>query len=271
MKSLPDFFQLDRFNISPTDVTRGVFQCDPKTIHPDVILMPWWQPEVFGLWANRITAITNHILYELDYKGRVISVIRSGIGAPQAGDMVLALGCTDCERLIFAGSVGGLRSDIQIGDLMIPDFSYSGDGFCRYLEPDSPQKDCMLEMVPPDETLSLALLRSASHLAQEAGIKIHTGPIFSIDSILSQFRLLDYFSGVLGCIGIEMETAAVFKAARMVGIQAAALFSVSDVPVIKKTLYAGRLPEERNRRKDTRSRVLAKALLDCLFDLPLIK
>ncbi len=268
MKTLPGFFRLDQFNISPADVTRGIFHCDPECIHPDVILMPWWQTEVFGLWANRITTITEHILYELEYKGKTISVIRSGIGAPQAGDTVLALGCTPCERIIFAGSVGGLQSDIQIGDLMMPEFAYSGDGFCRYLEADAPLKDCFLERVYPDESLSLALSRSASPLAVEAGVVIHTGPIFSIDSILAQFRILDYFSEPLGSIGIEMETAAVFKAARLVGIQAAALLSVSDVPGIKKTLYAGRLPEERNRRKDIRSRVLARAVLDCLKDIP---
>jgi len=268
MKTPPDFFHLDQFNISPADVTRGVFRCDPECIHPDVILMPWWQPDVFGLWANRITTITDNILYELEFKGKTISVIRSGIGAPQSGDTVLALGCTPCERIIFAGSVGGLRPDIHIGDLITPEFSYSGDGFCRYLEPEAPLKDCFLERIFPDESLSLALSRSASPLAEKAGVVIHAGPIFSIDSILAQFRILNYFTDFLGSIGIEMETAAVFKAARLVGIQAAALLSVSDVPVINKTLYAGRLPEERNHRKDIRARVLARALLDCLSDLP---
>ncbi len=134
--------------------------------------MPWWQPDVFGLWANRITTITDHILYELEFKGKTISVIRSGIGAPQSGDTVLALGCTPCERIIFAGSVGGLRSDIHIGDLITPEFSYSGDGFCRYLGPEAPLKDCFLERIYPDESLSLALSRSASPLAEEAGVVI---------------------------------------------------------------------------------------------------
>ncbi len=245
----PDFLHLDRFNISAADVISWVFRCDPECIHPDVILMPWWQPDVFGLWANRITTITDHILYELEFKGKMISVIRSGIGAPQSGDTVLALGCTPCERIIFAGSVGGLRSDIHIGDLITLEFSYSGDGFCRYLGPEAPLKDCFLERIYPDESLSLALSRSASPLAEEAGVVIHIGPVFSIDSILAQFRILDYFSDSLGSIGIEMETAAVFKAARLVGIQAAALLSVSDVPVIKRLFTPGGFQKSRTTAK----------------------
>ncbi len=264
VKTVSDFFQLDRFNISPASITQMVFHCAPEIIQPDVILMPWWQPEVFSQWVDRITIISDRLLFEFEYKGKKISVVRSGIGAPQAGDAVLALGFTACKRLLFAGSVGGLQPNIQIGDLMMPEFSYSGDGFCRYLETEVPKADCLIERVFPDKALSSNLLRSASLLARDAGIAIHTGPVYCIDSILSQFRLLDYFADELGCIGIEMETAAVFKAARLVGIQAAALFSVSDVPVMKKTLYAGRSPEERDRRIQIRANVLAKALLDCL-------
>ena len=265
MKQLPDFFQLDQYKISPVDVTRMVFHCDPDAIQPDVILMPWWQPDVFGPWVDGITTITPGILYEGTFKGKLFSIVRSGIGAPQAGDTTLALGCTPCKRIFFAGSVGGLRPDVRIGDLMMPAFSYSGDGFCRYLQPGFPTGDCFLERIAPDEVLSLALSRAATPLAAEAGTTIHSGPVFCIDSILAQFGRLDYLVTELGCIGIEMETAAVFKAARLVGIQAAALFSVSDVPVRRQTLYAGRSREEKEHRKETRSRILAKALLDCLY------
>jgi purine-nucleoside phosphorylase len=68
----------------------------------------------------------------------------------------------------------------------------------------------------------------------------------------------------LGCIGFEMETAAAFKAARLVGIRAAALFPVSDVPFQKKSLFAGRSEAEKEKRIEIRKKVLAKALLDAI-------
>lgn len=264
MKKLPDYFQLERFHISPDDVVRMVFHCDPDAIHPDVILLPWWQPEIFGLWSERITTITANVLFELEYQGKRVSIVRSGIGAPQTGDAVLALGCTACKRIFFAGSVGGLRVDMQIGDLVLPEYSVSGDGFCRYLQPGFPATDHFLERIAPDEMLSQSLSHIVAPLAREAGVTVHTGPVFSIDTILAQFDKLDYIVGKLGCIGIEMETAAAFKAARLAGIQAAALFSVSDVPVRNQSLFTGRSQEAREFRREIRKKVLAKAILDAL-------
>ncbi len=264
MKPLPPFFQLEKYQISPTDVTRMVFGCDPQAIHPDVILLPWWKAQVFERWVERITVITPDILSEVVFQGRPISIIRSGIGAPQAGDAVLALGCTGCRRILFAGSIGGLRPEMQIGDLLLPEFTVAGDGFCRYLEAQMPLPDCFLEHCAPDADLQQAVARVAAPLAQAAGVAIHSGPVYATDSILAQFGKLDYIAQNLGCIGIEMETAAVFKAARSVDIRAAALFSVSDVPVRQKTLYAGRSAEEKQHRLETRAQVLARALLECL-------
>jgi len=264
MKLPPDFLQLDKYNISPADVVRMAFRCTPETIHADVILAPLWKVEIFDSWADRITVITPDVLYELVFQGKPISFVRSGVGAPLTGDAVLALSCTPCERILFTGSVGGLRPEMHIGDLMIPEFSYSGDGFCRYLQPGFPAQDCYLERHAPDGRLSSALADATLPLARQAGVTVHTGPVFSIDTILAQFRILDEIVNQLGCIGIEMETAAVFKAARMAGIRAAALFSVSDVTVKNQSLFSGRPQEEQDHRKVIRRKILAKALLDCL-------
>jgi purine-nucleoside phosphorylase len=264
MKSLPASFQLEKYHISPEDVVRMTFHCTAEAIHPDVILMPWWQPDVFGMWVEPIKVVTPGVLFEAQYQGKPLSILRSGIGAPQTGDVVLALGCTPCERIWFAGSIGGLKADMHIGDLAVPSFSYAGDGFCRYLQPGFPGEDTFLERVFPDADLSARVTRAVEPLAQAGGVALYTGAIFCTDSILAEFSRLDEMINRLGCIGIEMETAAVFKAARLVGIRAAALFSVSDVPVRNQSLYAGRPEEEKVRRRETRRKVLAKALLDSI-------
>ena len=267
IKPLPASFQLEPYGVAPRDVTQMVFQCDPDILRPDVILMPWWQPQIFSLWVERIVTISPNILFEVEYRGRPISIVRSGIGAPQAGDTVLALGCTACERLLFAGSLGGLRPDLRIGDLVIPEVSLAGDGFCRYLQPGFPKQDQFMERVRPDETLSAALTRAAVELAAGSSAALHHGPVYCTDSILAQFSWLEAMVAQTGCIGIEMESAAVFKAARSVGIRAAALLSVSDVPVRGQTLFAGRSQAEKEHRQETRAQILAKSLLECLANL----
>lgn len=268
MHPLPEFLQLEKYGITPSDVIQMAFHCDPAAIHPDVILMPIWQPEIFSLYADQITTIVPNTVFELTYQGIPATLLRTGVGAPLAGDSTLALGCTDCRRIWFAGSVGGLRAGMRIGDLVMPELSISGDGFCRYLQPGPLTRDSFAEKCLPDEPLASTLALRAVQLANDGGVALHAGPVFSTDTILAQFSRLDYIAQDLGCIGIEMETAAVFKAARMVGIRAAALLSVSDLPIIGKSLFAGRPDEERQRRRETRQQILAKALLDCLAALP---
>ena len=266
MKSLPDSFQLEKFGISTRDVTHMVFQCEPEAIHADVILMPWWQPQVFEPWVERIVTLSPNVLFEIEVQGRPVSIVRTGIGAPLAGDATLALGCTGCRRLLFAGSLGGLGAGMRLADLVIPTVSLAGDGFCRYLQAGFPQEDSFLEPVSPDSALSQAVANAARALIEGREMSLHSGPVYSTDSILAQFSWLEPMVAKLGCIGIEMETAAVFKAARRVGIRAAALLSVSDLPFNKQTLYAGRSQAEKEHVRNTRKEILAKAILDCLKD-----
>ena len=66
------------------------------------------------------------------------------------------------------------------------------------------------------------------------------------------------------CIGIEMETAAVFRAAELVSVRAAALLQISDVPADRKSLFSGRSEKEQERRRYIRRHVLPRIALEVL-------
>ena len=59
----------------------------------------------------------------------------------------------------------------------------------------------------------------------------------------------------MGCNVIEMETAAAFRAAELAGILMAALFSVSDNTLARKSLISGRTEKEMRYRKKVRHSV----------------
>jgi purine-nucleoside phosphorylase len=59
-----------------------------------------------------------------------------------------------------------------------------------------------------------------------------------------------------------METAAVFGAARVVGIRAGALLQVSDVIPVNKTLFSGRTKEDHKKRRWLKENVLARIILE---------
>ena len=68
----------------------------------------------------------------------------------------------------------------------------------------------------------------------------------------------------LACIGIEMETAAVFRDARLAGILAAALLQVSDVAPDCKSLFAGRTEAEQQRRQQLQRELVSRIVIEAL-------
>src|SRR3989304_9932448 len=218
---IPGYFQLERYGISPEDVVRCTLHCEPEDIHPRVVLMPSWGPDMFGEVADAVREIA-HELWEIEYRGKTISLFRSGIGAPMTGEAVLALGYTPCESVVFTGSMGGLRQDCVIGDLCVVERSICGDGSSRYLGPDIVPGDCFLKPAEPDADLTRRIAELAQKAGDDATVRVHPGVVLSLDCVLPELFRLRRFADELGVIGVEMETAAVFSAGRLVGIPTAA-------------------------------------------------
>ena len=261
---LPSYFDLDRFGIAPADVTRLILGCDPVRIHPDVVLTPVWHLERILDGAELAETVTPKRVFNFSYGSRPFTLVRSGIGAPMAGDAVLALGCTACTRLVFTGSVGGLVSGMAIGDLVLAAEAVAGDGFSNYLAPGPLAAGAFLSVATPDPGLTDHLGRLAERAAGPQGVSTTRGRVFSGDALVAQFHHLPGIVRDHGCIGIEMETAAVFRAAALTGIRAAALLQLSDVSADGKSLFAGRSDAEQTRKWDLRRRVLAPLLLEAI-------
>jgi uridine phosphorylase len=103
-----------------------------------VIIAPWWEPKVFEQLGDEVKFLSasdyaNVKVWSIKTPEFDITYIKTGIGAPVLTDTILALGCTSCKKVIFVGSVGVLNSNIGIGDIVIPEFSISGNGVSRYL------------------------------------------------------------------------------------------------------------------------------------------
>lgn len=261
---LPEYFQLGKYNITSDDIVRTILHCDPDAIQEKVVVTPIWQPDIFANHTDGITSVSKGVVYQLEYNRQAISLIRSGIGAPLTGDVVLSLGCTPCTKIVFTGSVGGLDTSMKIGDLVIPQKSLCGDGFSRYLDANIQTEDCFLNPIKPDAKLTEIVKNHASRLCQEKTILLHSGTVFSSDSIVAQFFHLDYLVESFNCIGIEMETSSVFRAAKLVGIRASALLQVSDVIPTNKSLFSGRSGEDMERRSFIKKTILTKVILDSI-------
>jgi len=255
-----------KYGTCPEDIVRAFYNCEPEVIQSDVILAPAWKPDLFDAYTDNIEPIFTgfHNDWNLSINGKKLTYIQTGIGAPVLMEAVLALGCTPCKRIIFIGSVGGLSPNFNIGDIVIPEYSVSGDGACRYLTDRKPgENDCFGKKYYPDKELFDNAVSKTKNISKANNVNWHIGKNFSIDTIIAQFAHLDEIIA-MGCDCIEMESAAFFKASEICGIKACAIYSVSDNTLQKKSLLSGRTENEIEYRKTVRKNVLTKIVLESL-------
>jgi purine-nucleoside phosphorylase len=267
VKGIPDYFLLKRYDIKPDDICRLFFKCEPQDIQEGVIITPLWLADIWADIADNMITIFENLVYTLSYHDKKFTFIRSGMGASQAGDLVLALSCTPCHHIIFTGSFGGLTDKLKIGDFLTITESMGGDGYSSYLVKGKLSQKKFLKSTRPHTEFNKILKEyAAKEIAKEKGIALHEGRIFSTDTIIGQFQHLDMITGKLGCVGIEMETSAVFNAAALTGMPATALLLASDVIATGKSLFSGRTIEEKERYQKIKRTVLSKIILETLSD-----
>ncbi|MFA5332463.1 MAG: hypothetical protein WC342_08805 [Methanoregula sp.] len=259
---------IEHFGSTREDMGQMVFGRAYDKIQDRVIIAPWWEPPVFsGLGELQFLSESEHAavkIWNVVTENSEITYIKTGIGAPVLTDAVLALGTTPCKKALFVGSVGALDPRIGIGDIVIPEYSVSGVGICRYLE-NGPLKsnNTFGEKWYPDSGISASLKNAARIYCDPLNVRYHSGVAFSTDTIFAQFAHLDEIIG-FGCNVIEMETAPAFRAAALSGIALGALFSVSDNTLVKKSLYYGRTHGDNEYRKKIRRIIFPKIILDAL-------
>lgn len=228
---------------SPDQLLFNAFGVPADAITGNVVLSPGWVPErVFPSHSIRelISAapLFGYRIWQVNHDGAFFTWIRSGFGAPVNLDAVLLLGLRKGRTLLFVSSVGSLNADMRIGDLMIPEYAFSGDGAVRYLTEDI-AADPFGRKCHPDPAFFLRTKEAAAEACGKAAVGLHIGHPFCADTIAAEGRVFDHALS-LGSDAMDMETAAVFCAAETMGISAAALLQVSDVPMGNKSLLNGR-------------------------------
>jgi purine-nucleoside phosphorylase len=253
-----------QFGTEPIDIVHSVFHCEPEAIQSNVIIAPLWRPELFSNHFDGIIQDLDGIfkIWTLSKADLKITYIVTGMGASNVIDIVLALGCTPCKKIIFIGSVGALNTNIGIGDIVIPEYSICGDGACRYLTNKKIiENDSFGEKNYPNKDLFDKIISKTKEIAEKYGVNYHIGKNFSIDAIIAQFAHIDEIID-MGCNCIEMETSVLFKAAEICGINAGAIFCVSDNTLLRKSLLSGMTKEEKDYERNMRKNILTKIVME---------
>ena len=92
-------------------------------IYKNVIIAPSWEPSSLpnigkSVLINSKDTLFNSIkVWTIEYNNIKFTYIKTGFGAPLLMDSLLALGVTDCKKIIFIGSVGALNEKIGIDNM----------------------------------------------------------------------------------------------------------------------------------------------------------
>ena len=147
---------------------------------------------------------------ELD--GEMVSVTSTGIGGPSLAIALEELVRCGADTFIRVGTCGGIREDVRGGDIIVATGAVRMEGTSREYAP--------LEYpAVSDHTVTSALVESG--LSQ--GYTVHTGVVQSKDSFYGQhepenkpvgYELMNKWEAWkrMGCLGSEMEAAALFIA-----------------------------------------------------------
>ncbi len=153
------------------------------------------------------------------YHGRRISVMGSGMGMPSIGIYSYELyKFFGVETIVRIGSCGSYSPDLKLYDTVLVEEAFSESTYAK------------VQSSEPSNVLksSIVLNTKLQAIAEDLDIKLHSGRIHSSDVF---YRENPDFKAIFedhGCIGVEMESFALFNNAKVLGKQAACLLTVSD-------------------------------------------
>ncbi len=153
------------------------------------------------------------------YKGKPVSVQTTGIGCPSAAIVVEELIQCDVQTLIRVGTCGGIGKDIKPLDIIAAVSAAPYDGATRvYVQSD-----------PHAPYASFEILKIASNVADQAGIKVRFGGVASVDVFYNPFP--DYIERlrIKGICAVEMETSLIYALANRHNLRAVSFLLVSDI------------------------------------------
>lgn len=175
--------------------------------------------ETFLEDVKQVTDVRNILGFTGTYKGKKVSVMGSGMGIPSASiyatELIKEYGV---ENIIRVGTCGAVSKEVKVLDVII------GMGACT----DSKVNRMRFSGHDFAAIADYGLLRKAVDAAEEAGISVKVGNIFSADLFYTPDPGMFDTLEKLNVLGVEMEAAGLYGVAAEFGAKALTILTVSD-------------------------------------------
>ena len=165
-------------------------------------------------------------LYAVEAAGRPVLVVRTGIGLVNAASTLsVMLERFKPSAVISAGSAGGLRADVNVGDLVIgTEFRYAdADATAFGYEPGQ------VPGMPPAFAASSELVTAASSLAAAEGYAAWRGTMLSGGAFVTARNVGATREVFPGALSTDMETTAIAQVTAGYGVPFLSVRGISDL------------------------------------------
>lgn len=178
-----------------------------------------------------VNEVRGMLAYTGYYNNKLVTIMGSGMGMPSMGIYSYELfKFYDVEKIIRVGSCGAYTADLNLYDLILVTKSYSKSSYAQT------QNNCPFNTLMSSTTLNEIIRKTATDLSK----KINEGTIYSSDVFYSN-EDIKKLNEEFNCLGVEMESFALFHNANILNKDAACILTVSDNLITKEETT----PEER--------------------------
>ncbi len=169
--------------------------------------------------VKQFNGVRNMLGYTGTYKGKEVSIMGSGMGMPSIGIYSYELFAQyGVEAIIRIGSCGSMQEDVHLRDVIIVQGSCTDSNFAHQYE--LPGTFSAIS--------SYDLLEQAVSHAKEKGLVYHVGNVLASDVFYHADKGSAQKWAAMGCLGVEMESYALFSTAAYLKKKALTLLTVSD-------------------------------------------
>jgi len=166
-----------------------------------------------------VNKVRNILAYTGEYKGKKVTVFASGMGNPSIGIYSYELfKFYDVDKIIRIGSCGAYSEKIDLYSLILVDKSYSNSAYDDILNG---------ENVPFSDSSS-KLNEKILEVAKKINYDVLYGNIYCTDVFYNEIDNPAMLYNQYKCLGVEMESFALFLNAKKLGKEAACILTVSD-------------------------------------------
>ena len=162
-----------------------------------------------------VNQVRNIYAYTGHYKGKEITVMASGMGMPSIGIYSYELyKFYDVENIIRIGTFGAYTKDLDLYEVVLVDKAYSDSSYALV------QNNNESKFIEASQELNDKIIKTSD--------EIKTVTIYSSDVFYKEYENYKELYEKYNCMGVEMESFALFSNAKVLGKKAACLLTVSD-------------------------------------------